>query len=300
MMASGHGALRPLRRSPGMWQQQTIDTGPGRSLHLAQKGEGADLVLIHGALTTSHDWLASPVAERLAETARVTVIDRPGHGHSRRPRFEGTPRDQAAQIAAGLDQIGIARCVVVGHSFGAIVALALAEGHAALVDNLVLIAPIAFPEVRSLEHSMLTPRALPLVGPFFARLAEMSGIDRKAAPLLHKMMFHPSEIPAHWQRSYPFDLTLSAEALVFEGEDSAAMLPGSAAGTIAMAAIRTPVRIVTGTQDKVVEDERQAKLLGRLLADGRITEIEGGGHMLHHSHPEAVLSVIREAIPARA
>lgn len=102
-----------------MWKATTLDLGSGRSLHAVQKGAGADVLLVHGAMTTHHDWLAGP-ARALAGEARVTAIDRPGHGLSRRPRFVGTPRDQAGQIAAGLDRLGVGPAVVVGHSFGAL------------------------------------------------------------------------------------------------------------------------------------------------------------------------------------
>jgi pimeloyl-ACP methyl ester carboxylesterase len=45
----------------------------------------------------------------------------------------------------------------------------------------------------------------------------------------------------------------------------------------------------------VVEQARQGKALARLLADGRVTEVEGAGHMLHHSHPGLVLDAVRGA-----
>src|SRR3954463_2533139 len=134
-----------------MWEAKTVKLGSGRSLHAVQRGAGADLLLVHGALHTHQAWLSGPAAA-LAESARVTVIDRPGHGLSRRPRFVGTPREQAAQVAAGVDRLGVGRAIVVAHSFGALVALALAERFAERVAALVLVAPLVFPEPRLLEH----------------------------------------------------------------------------------------------------------------------------------------------------
>ena len=275
---------------------QTLDLGAARSLHLRQAGEGRDVLLIHGALTTSHDWLASPVAAALAKTCRVTVIDRPGHGDSLRPRFQGTPRAQATQIAQALERLGVSPAIVVGHSFGGLVALALAESRPEIVSALVLLAPIAFPEPRALEHSLLAPRALPFAGPVLSHLAGRLEIDRAMLPLVHRLMFDPQPVPEAWRETYPYDRILDPEALVFEGEDAAAILPLSPAGTIDVAAIRTPTHVLTGSGDRIVEDERQAKLLARLLPDARITEIEGAGHMLHHTHPEIVLSAIMEDV----
>lgn len=278
-----------------MQQDQILDLGSGRSLFVHQRGKGTDVLLIHGAITTSHDWLESETADRLARNHRLTVIDRPGHGASRRPRFAGTPRDQADQIVEGLDRLGIERPVIVAHSYGALVALALAERHPERAAFLVLIAPLAFPEPRLLEHLLLAPRAAPVTGPLFSQWAEATMLDRAMLPFIQKLMFWPADVPPRWKRTFPTDTLLASEALVFQGEDAASMLPLSPAGTIDMASIRTPAHVLTGTSDKVVEDERQAKALARLLPDARLTEIAGGGHMLHHSHAGEVVAAVEGA-----
>ncbi|HEX8579590.1 MAG TPA: alpha/beta hydrolase [Allosphingosinicella sp.] len=277
-----------------MQHTQTLDLSSGRTLHVHQQGKGPDLVLIHGAMTTGHDWLESPVFAALAKKHRVTVVDRPGHGLSSRTRFS-TPRDQADQIAEGLAELGIKRAVFGAHSYGGLVALAMAERHAGLVAEMVLIAPLAFPEPRLIEHTMLTPRAAPLFGPLFSKFAEFTQMDRPVVKLLHQVMFAPSPVPERWEASYPFDQILTAETMVAEGEDASSMLPLSPAGTIDMRAIQVPTHVLTGTSDRVVEDERQAKTLARQLPRGSLTEVEGSGHMLHHSHPDLVIRALQRA-----
>lgn len=283
-----------------MPKTQTLDLGSGRSLHVHQQGTGPDLVLVHGAMTTSHDWLQSAVPQAMAGKHRVTVIDRPGHGLSRRHRFGGTPREQADQIADGLAKLGIRKAVFAGHSYGALIALALAERHPALVAELVLIAPLAFPEPRLLEHSMMAPRSAPLFGPLFSQFAEFTQFDRPMVDLLHQVMFSPASAPAAWTETYPYKLILNAEAMVAEGEDSASMLPMSAAGTIDMRRIEVRTQVLTGTRDRVVEDERQAKVLARQLPNGSLTEVEGAGHMLHHSHKELLVAALQSACSGAA
>ncbi|HEX8574086.1 MAG TPA: alpha/beta hydrolase [Allosphingosinicella sp.] len=282
-----------------MWKTTILDLGSGRSLHAVQQGSGFDLLLLHGAMTTHHDWLAGP-AGALSGEARVTAVDRPGHGLSRRPRFVGTPRDQAGQIAAGLDRLGVGPAVVAGHSFGALVALALAERFPERVTALVLVAPLVFPEPRLLEHGLIAPRSIPVIGPLISRAGRRSGFDRVAIEWIQAAMFAPAPVPAAWKRSFPFDQVLDPDVLVHEGEDSASVLPLSPAGTIDLERIRIPVHVLVGTGDRVVEPERQGKALARLLRDARLTEIEGAGHMLHHSHPHHVLDAIRQSAPAEA
>ena len=277
-----------------MWKATTFDLGSGRSLHAVQQGAGEDLLLLHGAMTTHHDWLAGP-AGALSDGRRVTAVDRPGHGLSRRPRFVGTPRDQAGQIAAGLDRLGVGPAVVVGHSFGALVALALAERFPDRVAQLVLIAPLVFPEPRLLEHGLIAPRSMPVIGPLISRLGRRSGFDRAAIEWIQAVMFSPAPVPGEWKRTFPFEQVLDPDVLVHEGEDAASTLPLSPAGTIDLRRIEVPVHVLIGTEDKVVEQERQGKALARLVRYGRLSEIEGAGHMLHHSHPDIVLSAVREA-----
>ena len=281
-----------------MQKERTIDLGSGRSLHAYQEGKGPDLVLIHGAMATAHDWLVSPVRKALAKTHRVTVIDRPGHGASRRPRLGGTPREQADQIAEGLERLGVARAVFGAHSYGGLVTLALAERHPAMVAEMVLVAPLAFPEPRLIEHGLLAPRSVPVLGPLFSKFAEFTQLDRPMVDLLHQVMFSPAPVAEEWKRTYPYELILTAEAMVAEGEDSASMLPLSPAGTIDMRRIEVRAQVLTGTSDKVVEDERQAKALARQLPNASLTEVEGGGHMLHHSHPELVTAALQRALAA--
>jgi pimeloyl-ACP methyl ester carboxylesterase len=277
-----------------MWKATTLDLGSGRSLHAVQQGAGADVLILHGALTTHHDWLAGP-AGALARKARVTVLDRPGHGLSRRPRFVGTPRDQARQIESGLDRLGIGRALVVAHSYGALVALALAEHCPERATELVLVSPLIFPEPRLLEHGLIAPRSIPVLGPMLSRLSRSSGLDRAAFEWIQAVMFSPAPVPAEWKRTFPFDQVLDPDILVHEGEDAASTLPLSPAGTIDLRGIEAPVHVLLGAEDKVVEQERQGKALARLLPRGRLTEVEGAGHMLHHSHPEIVLRAVREA-----
>ena len=283
-----------------MWESATLDLGPGRSLHIVRRGTGPDVLFLHGALTTHHDWLTGP-AGAAAGAARATLIDRPGHGLSRRPRFVGTPRDQADQIAAGLDRLGLGAATLVGHSFGALVALALAERHPERVAALVLVAPLVFPEPRLLEHGLLAPRSMPLIGPLLSRIGRHSGFDRAALEWLQEQMFSPDPVPAQWRQDFPYERVLDPDHLVLEGEDSASILPLSPAGTIDLRAVQAPVHILTGTSDRIVEQARQGKALARLLPNAPLTEIEGAGHMLHHSHPDLVLRAVREAaLPATA
>jgi pimeloyl-ACP methyl ester carboxylesterase len=265
-----------------------------RSLYAVQAGRGPDLVLLHGALSTHQDWLEGPF-DALARRFRVTAIDRPGHGESLRPRFEGTPRDQAGQIRAGLKEIGVQRAIFVGHSMGGMVALALAEQFPEMVASLVLVAPLAFPETRPLEHGLLGPRATPLLGPILSQIGTAT-FDRPLLKMVQRLMFAPQPVPPRWEADYPYDQILTASGMVAEGEELSAILPFAPTATLDFRAIRAPVHILTGTSDKVVDPARHARPLAAVLPDSRLTELPGIGHMLHHVAPEALIEAVEAAV----
>ena len=273
--------------------EKTIELGDGRSLHIVQAGKGPDLVLLHGALATHCDWLEGPF-DALARRFRVTAVDRPGHGLSLRPRFEGTPRDQAGQIRAGLQELGIGRATFAGHSMGGLVALAMAEQFPDMVERLVLVAPIAFPEARPLEHSMIAPRAIPVFGPILSLIGEAT-VDRPLLKGVQRLMFAPQPVPERWEANYPYDRILTSEAMVAEGEETAAILPFAPTGIIDLSKVRAPAHILTGTADRICNPDRHARPLAALLRDSRLTELPGIGHMPHHVAPEALIEIMEEA-----
>lgn len=68
-----------------------------------------------------------------------------------------------------------------------------------------------------------------------------------------------------------------------------------------MRGIKVRTQAPAGTSDRVVEDARQAKALARQLPHGGLIEVEGAGHMLHHSHPDLVVGALAAAfaVPER-
>ena len=99
----------------------------GVRLHYVDRGSGEPIVLLHGNGSMIQDFASSGLIEMAAQKHRVIAFDRPGFGHSARPRGTiWTPEAQADLIHGALKQIGITRAKVLGHSWGASVAVALA------------------------------------------------------------------------------------------------------------------------------------------------------------------------------
>ncbi len=120
----------------------------GFPAHYLTRGEGPDVILIHGLSGDLASWHPVVVA-RLAEHHRVTMIDLRGHGRSGMPASGYTTRDLASDLASLMDQVGIRRAHLVGHSFGGAVALHAAVLYPDRVSGLV----VADARIRGLQET---------------------------------------------------------------------------------------------------------------------------------------------------
>ncbi|HEX8062855.1 MAG TPA: alpha/beta fold hydrolase, partial [Allosphingosinicella sp.] len=121
----------------------------GVRLHYLERGSGPLVVLLHGNGTMVEDWLASGLFGALAATHRVIAFDRPGFGHSERPRGTiWTPAAQARLIAGALAALGCGEATIVGHSFGTVVAAEIGLNHPGAAASLVLLGGYYYPSAR--------------------------------------------------------------------------------------------------------------------------------------------------------
>jgi pimeloyl-ACP methyl ester carboxylesterase len=193
-----------LDRAGTVLERRFAHTRDGLSLAYAEAGQGPPVILLHGTLTALEDMMIG-LAEPLAPSHRVIAFDRPGFGQSTVRRFAdaGIWR-QAEAIHHAAVALGLERPIVVGHSFGASVALALAMDWPDSVGGAVALAPVVRPEAR-LEHALFGPRAAPVTGDWLSLFAGMSS-DRMLFPLLWRSMYLPQSMPGRVEKEFPFSM----------------------------------------------------------------------------------------------
>lgn len=132
-----------LARLEARFPARTVAVGEGAQVSVRESGDtdapGLPLVCLHGIGSGAASWLG--VAQILAPHTRLIAWDAPGYGAST-PLPMPAPRaaDYAQRLHALLDALGIARCVLVGHSLGALMA-APAARQSDRVAALLLISP---------------------------------------------------------------------------------------------------------------------------------------------------------------
>jgi pimeloyl-ACP methyl ester carboxylesterase len=122
----------------------------GLRLHIQQSGTGPNVVLIHGVTGDLSIWFLCKAMQELSRSQRVTAYDLRGHGYSDVPASGYTSADHAQDLLALLDTIGAPRAKLLGHSFGAVIALHAAVFAPDRIESLVLSDPY-FPALRHLE-----------------------------------------------------------------------------------------------------------------------------------------------------
>jgi pimeloyl-ACP methyl ester carboxylesterase len=122
----------------------------GLRVHIQQAGAGPDVVLIHGVTGDLSIWFLCRAMQELSTTRRVTAYDLRGHGYSEAPPTGYTSADHAVDLFALFDHLGIERAALVGHSFGAVIAMHAAALAPERVTSVVLSDPY-FPVLRHLE-----------------------------------------------------------------------------------------------------------------------------------------------------
>ena len=263
----------------------------GLWLHYVDRGQGQPVVLLHGNGTMIQDFALSGLLDRLAGRHRVIAFDRPGFGHSTRPRGRlWTPAAQADLLHAALRRLGVERCVLVGHSWGTLVALELAWRHPETVRHLVLMSGYYFPSFRA-DVLLLSPPAIPVLGDLI-RYTLSPPLGRLMLPLILRRLFGPAPVSAGFARSFPFDLALRPWQIRASSAEAAMMIPWAALFRRRLGTVRTPTLILAGAGDRLVTTADQSERLNGVLPQSEFRAIPGAGHMVHHSAPDQVADAI--------
>ncbi|KAA2238325.1 alpha/beta fold hydrolase [Salinarimonas soli] len=255
----------------------------GVRLHVLERGDPAapPVVILHGNGATIEDIESSGLLDALARDHRVIVLDRPGFGHTSRPRLTmWTARAQAALVADALRMLGVERPVVVGHSWGALTAAVLAVTRPEALGALVLLSGYFFPTPRT-DVALFSLAAIPGPGDLF-RYTVGPSLSAAFEPLLLHRIFEPQEVPAPFRREYPHPLAYRPIQIRAAAEDTAFMIPGAAEFAGRYHEIRVPTLIMAGGEDRIVTTGEQSAVMHRAIPGSTYRLLPGLGHMIHH------------------
>lgn len=282
-------ARKAERDNPPVGEFLEID---GVRVHYVQRGSGVPVLLLHGNGSMIQDFGSSGLLDSVARKYRVIVFDRPGYGYSDRPRDRvWSPERQAQIIRHALQHLGVSQAIVVGHSWGASVAVALALADPKLVKGLVLASGYYYPTAGSaVGMALVSTPAIPVIGDIYRwTLGPMVG--RAIWPLLLRKIFGPASVPDKFD-GFPKEMALRPSQLRASAAESGLLIANATAVKHRYIDVTQPTAIIAGSDDRLIDIHEQSERLHTQISGSTFQSVAGAGHMVHQTAPERVLDAI--------
>jgi pimeloyl-ACP methyl ester carboxylesterase len=254
----------------------------GVELHYTERGEGVPIVLLHGGMGDYQSW--GPQLEAFSRFHRVISYSRRYNYPNRNPL---TTKDHSAlveaqDLAALLARLELGPVHLVGQSYGAFTALALAMDHPQMVRSMVLAEPPVLQWTRGLPdgdslYSEFMGRVMAPARDAFVR-GDAEQAMRALTDGISGTVKFDSLPPA--ARADRMRNSRAMEALAIS-TDPFPNLPKERARQL-----RVPVLIVTG-ENTIAIHKRVNEELSRLLPNVEMTVIPAAGHVSHRENPQA-------------
>jgi len=226
------------------------------------EGQGPAIIFLHGHMESSQIW--KKYSKKLCARFRVIRINLPGHGKSSVFSETHSMEFMAEAVTAVIHHEKVDKALVVGHSMGGYVALALSEAHPEMLKGLILFSSISFADTKERQND---------------RERAMKAADA------HKMKYITSVIPnLFFERS-----GLKANKRIFKLVKIAAKQPKE--GIIAaihgmqirkdrthiLQSLNVPILFIAGKDDFLIPLERMEEM-SKQVPNAKLTVIENCGH----------------------
>ena len=262
-----------------------LDVGPSAA------SSAPAILMVHGLGGQMRNFTYG-VVDRLKDRCRVVVMERPGAGYSQRAPGASARLGVQADVVAGLVRaLALDRPLLVGHSLGGALALAVAIQHPGLLSGLALVSPLTQPQDR------VPPafRALAVPSPPLRWLAAWTLATPLALAnrdLVLGELFGPEPAPGDFALRGGGALGLRPKAFYSSSTDLVAVnqdLPGFHAR---YATLDLPAAILFGSGDRILDAEVHGASMPRQVPGLTYEVLEGGGHMIPVTRPAEVAEFI--------
>lgn len=257
--------------------KKEIEQGPFKRTKYYVSGEGFPVMLVHGFGEDHRIW--QHVSSALEKHYRIIIPDLPGTGSSPLPKEEVSMELLAASLIAILDAEDIAQCILVGHSMGGYVSLALTEHFPERLSGLSLVHSSTYADDE--EKKLARGKAI--------RLIQNEGKE----PFLNAMIpnLYAESFATQQPETLKWHLTMAMELSSQSLEAYYQAMINRPARTSIISNTKIPVQFVIGTEDKAINP--QSVLQQSYLPEkSDVHVLEGIGHSSMMESPERLNAIL--------
>ena len=260
-------------------------------IHWYEAGQGRPIIMLHGLAGNLRNFTYA-LTEKLDRDYRVIAIDRAGCGWSKRSKSESaTLQEQARIISEFIEQEQIEKPLIVGHSLGGAIALALALEYKNQIAGLALICPVTQPVDKVPDIFRFLNIPSPFLR-FFVAHTFSSFIGLLTRKNTFEIAFSPEPVSKNFSIRGGGDLALSSKAFIKTSEDLVYALSSAALLVGREQELDVPTKILFGEQDKIIDAKLHGEKFAK-LSGAKIKILSGKGHMLPLTQPEECSAFIR-------
>jgi pimeloyl-ACP methyl ester carboxylesterase len=256
------------------------------------------MVMIHGLGGTLWNYTYALV-DKLSGEFPVIAVDRPGSGYSTRP--DDAPARLGAQantLAKFIRALGLKQPLLVGHSLGGALSLAIALDHPDCAGALALIAPLTHAQDDVPEPFQGLVINSPVVRKIIAWTLAIP-MSIRNAPQLLKIVFGPDAVPTDFATRGGGLLGLRPKSFYNTSSDLAAVnedLPGMMKR---YGGLNIPLGMLFAKGDRILDYRRQGEAMKQTCPALDLVLVEGHGHMLPVTAPDSTAELIRRVAARR-
>src|SRR6202790_1009041 len=272
----------------------------GAGFHVLEFGRpdaaGPAIVMIHGA-SSNLGSMRLPIGDRLAQSHRVILIDRPGHGWSTRENLAiSTPAMQAKMLDQALEQLGVSRAILVVHSLAGALGALMALDYPQRVAGLVMLAPVAYPWPGGvgIYNEIVTT---PVIGPLLAHTITLP-LGLLLVNPGARGVFLPQTMPEDYIKETATPLLLRPREFLANAWDLVTLKAAVMEQAPRYGGIKVPTVVISGDVDRTVSTNIHSRPFAAAVPNAKLIVIPDVGHMVQNAAPDLVISEI-DAMIAR-
>jgi pimeloyl-ACP methyl ester carboxylesterase len=270
----------------------------GNRIHYVEEGEGRPIVFLHGLGAQLHHFRHT-LFGRFGAGYRLVALDRPGSGYSvRASGATGRLPEQADLVRRFIEELRLERPLIVGHSLGGAIALALAVEHPTAISGIALLSPLTHLEARTRQGFDLLYVPSRLLRRILAYTVAIPLSLRYAQPTL-RFIFAPQAVPADYMVAGGGWLGLRPPHYFATSTDVVAVERDLGRIEKRYPEIAMPAGILFGTADRVIGEAVHGEPMLDKISGLDFERVEGMGHMPQFVEAERVVGFIQR-IAARA